>query len=60
MIITSFEKKFFETKPNKIKTSGKYDVDEPLSATRYCRCKPEHRRGEWPNNCLSCGSRIRV
>ena len=60
MIITSFEKKYRETKPNKLKTSGKYYVDEPQNTNGWCRCRPKHRIGEWPNNCLSCGSRVRV
>jgi len=45
--------------PKKIKTSGHYGFPED-DKTHYCKCLPEYRIGEWPNNCRSCGKRIRI
>ena len=60
MILTIYDKKYIKTKPGKVKTSGKYDVEEKHSHNGWCSCAPQYRIGKWPNNCLSCGSRIRV
>lgn len=59
MILTTYDKNYLKTKPNKLKTCGKYNV-EASKSDGWCRCEPRYRIGEWPNNCTSCGSRIRV
>ena len=60
MILTAYDKKYIKTKPNKLKTCGRYDVEEKRNHNGWCRCAPQYRIGEWPNNCTSCGSRIRI
>jgi len=45
--------------PKKIKTQGSYSFSED-DRSFYCKCLPQWRIGEWPNNCRSCGRRIRV
>ena len=57
MIITKRE--LLQLTPKKVKVSSHYEFPED-DRTAYCKCEPHYRIGEWPNNCRSCGRRIRV
>ena len=57
MILTKRE--LLQLSPKKIKVSGHYGFEEE-SRLAYCKCLPEWRIGDWPNNCRSCGRRIRI
>ena len=44
----------------KTKTSGHYGFADEGSRKAYCKCPPNYRIGDWPNNCLSCSRRIPI
>ena len=48
MIITKREQ--LQLTPKKIKVSGHYGFKEQECRKAYCKCLPEWRIGEWPNN----------
>jgi len=61
MKLTESEKLQLTTKPQKFKTKGAYKLPgEEERRSSYCKCPLHYRIGDWPNNCLSCGRRIRI
>lgn len=58
MKLTKSDLNFIKRK-GKVQTSGRYKLDA-APADSWCRCPPVVRQGFFPNNCRTCGSRVRI